>query len=108
MREYQIQDRRRLDAALGAERFLLFKHSPRCPFSARAFRVYAAFVQAHPEVPHGWIDVVDHGDWSAWIAEQAGVRHASPQALLVRGGRVSWHCNHRGITEAALSEAIDD
>ena len=37
-----------------------------------------------------------------------GVRHESPQVLLLREGRAAWHASHRGITgervRAALAE----
>ncbi len=41
------------------------------------------------------------------IAERLGVRHASPQALLVRAGGVRWHTSHLAITVAALQAAVE-
>ena len=107
MQEHQIQEEALLDAALGAERFLLFKHSPRCPYSRRAFKEYEAFVDAHPEVSHGWLNVIDQRDWSARVARSVGVQHQSPQALLFTDGRVSWHSSHGGITRDTLEAAVE-
>jgi bacillithiol system protein YtxJ len=95
-------DERAIDAALRAERFLLFKHSNRCSISARAFREYEAFVAAHPETPAGWIDVVAHRPLSLRVAECTGVAHQSPQALWIRDGAVSWRASHTSITRDAL------
>ncbi len=99
----QITDRTRLEEALRAERFLLFKHSNRCPVSTRAQSEYEAFVQAHSDVPTGWIDVVDQHEWSLWVAAESGVEHQSPQALWIRDGRVAWSASHFKITQAALA-----
>jgi bacillithiol system protein YtxJ len=41
------------------------------------------------------------------IAARFGVRHASPQALLVRDGEVQWHTSHLAITVKALHGAAD-
>jgi bacillithiol system protein YtxJ len=99
----QIDDRADLDLALGAERFLLFKHSNRCPISFHAFREYEDFAARNPDVPTGWIDVVKQRDWSRWVAESLGVVHQSPQALWVRDGHVAWHASHGQITARELA-----
>ncbi len=102
----QIQDRAELETALDAELYLLFKHSLVCPVSRWAFDEYEAFVKAHPEVATGWIDVRGQQEWSRWIAEKTGVVHQSPQALLIRGGKVIWDASHDEIRREALSEAL--
>lgn len=95
-----------IDAALAAPEFLVFKHSTTCPVSAKAFAVYQAFCAAWPEVPTAWIDVAADRAWSQHVAAVTGVRHESPQALLVRKGRVVWHSSHSAITRAALADAV--
>ena len=39
------------------------------------------------------------------VAERTGVRHESPQAILLDGGRPIWHASHRDVTAAAVAEA---
>lgn len=95
-----------IDAALAAPEFLLFKHSTACSVSAKSFREYEAFRAAWPEVPTGWIDVVADRAWSQHVAAVTGVHHESPQALLIRKGRVVWHTSHGAITRAALADAV--
>jgi bacillithiol system protein YtxJ len=101
----RIRDRSGLEDALGADLFLLFKHSFRCPVSGRAFEEYREFVEAHPEVPTGWIDVVADRPLSLRVAEVTGVTHESPQALLIRDGAVAWHASHGAITTETLEGA---
>ena len=57
MEHLKIRDEAALVAALASDRFLLFKHSFKCPISARAFKEYEEFLERHP-VASGWIDVV--------------------------------------------------
>ncbi|MEX1026248.1 MAG: bacillithiol system redox-active protein YtxJ [Planctomycetota bacterium] len=92
--------------ALAAPRYLIFKHSPICPVSTRAQREYHAFLEAHTNVPSTWIDVIGSRALSRAVAEETGVRHESPQALLVEAGRVVWHASHGAITRASLAAAI--
>ena len=39
------------------------------------------------------------------LAERTGVRHESPQALLLRDARVVWHASHYQIHLTALEKA---
>ena len=102
---HRFRDLADVDAALAAPEFLVFKHSNRCPVSAAAFGEYEAFVAAHPSAPTAWIDVISERPWSQHVAAATGVAHESPQALLVRGGRVVWHASHDAITRDSLASA---
>ena len=63
----------------------VFKHSTACPVSARA----ADEVQAmDSELPVYWVNVREQRDLSNWMAARYGVRHESPQLILLRGGAV--------------------
>jgi bacillithiol system protein YtxJ len=95
-----------LAAALAAPRYLLFKHSTTCPISAAAFAQYRRFAEAHPDVATGWIDVIDDRPLARAVAERTGVRHESPQALLLDGGEVRWDASHGAITVASLEQAL--
>lgn len=95
-----------LEAAFAAEQYLLFKHSTTCPISAAAFAEYQRFSAAHPAVPTGWIEVVAERALARAVAERTGVRHESPQAILLALGAVRWSASHGAITEASLSGAV--
>jgi bacillithiol system protein YtxJ len=101
----QILESQGVDEALKAEQFLLFKHSLTCPISARAFREYTAFLSGEPGVPTGWIDVVGQRPWSQRVTDKTGVVHQSPQALMIRKGKVVWHASHGEITKDSLARA---
>lgn len=95
-----------LEAALAAPRFLVFKHSPTCPISAAAFAEYEAWAAAHPTFPSAWIEVVQERPLARALAERTGVKHESPQALLLESGRATWHASHSAITSASLERAV--
>ena len=89
---------------------VFFKHSLTCPISSAAFRQYESFLEHRPEedaAVYTLIEVQNARDVSTEIAERTGVRHESPQALIVRGGEVAWHASHWSISSQALQAAVD-
>lgn len=103
-----LADDEALGAALSAPRFLLFKHSLVCPVSARAWRELERFLAEHPALPCAWIDVIGSRPLSRTVAERTGVRHESPQALVLADGRCVWHASHGAISAASLASAWAD
>ena len=89
---------------------LVFKHSLTCPISTAAFREYQQFLENRPaddEAVYTLIEIQKAREVSNSIAERTGVRHESPQALLLRDGEVAWHASHWKIKAQVLAEAVD-
>ncbi len=89
---------------------LLFKHSLTCPISKAAFGQYQRFLEGRPDgdaTAYALIEIQNARDVSAEVASRTGVRHESPQALLMRGGDIVWHASHWSIRAAALASAVD-
>lgn len=103
----RIRDEARLETLLAEPLVLLFKHSPICPVSDRARRELRTFLARRPDVPAAWIDVVGDRPLSLAVAGRTGVRHESPQALLLRRGESVWDASHGAITSEALGAAWD-
>jgi bacillithiol system protein YtxJ len=85
----------------------LFKHSTRCPVSARAHAEFTRFADENPEIACREVLVIEQRPLSQFIARQTGVAHQSPQALLFSGGSVVWRASHYDITADALLKASD-
>lgn len=85
----------------------LFKHSTRCPVSSYAHREFLEYAAGAPDrgVECAMVLVVEDRPVSLELAERLGVRHASPQAILIRDGRAVWDESHEGITAEALRNA---
>jgi len=86
-----------------AEPVLLFKHSNSCPISARAYRQMEGV-----KVPISLIVVQDERDLSREVATRTGVRHETPQALVLRNGSAVWAASHFDISADAVEQAVRD
>jgi bacillithiol system protein YtxJ len=87
---------------------LFFKHSLTCPISARAFSQFKQYLESAEsrQVRNCLIVVQSAREVSRHLAEAIGVRHESPQAILVRDGRATWDESHFGITSDRLISAV--
>ncbi|MEM7357179.1 MAG: bacillithiol system redox-active protein YtxJ, partial [Acidobacteriota bacterium] len=84
---------------------IFFKHSLTCPISSAGFRQYETFLadqSADGEAIYTLIEIQNARDVSNEIAQRTGVKHESPQALLMRDGTVTWHASHWSIQAEAL------
>src|SRR5215471_3812082 len=86
---------------------LLFKHSLTCPISARGL----IELESHLEKPCGGVDyrlivVQNARTVSDAAAASLGIKHETPQAILIRYGRAVWHASHWNITSEAIEEAL--
>ncbi len=84
---------------------VLYKHSPICPTSGVAYAEMLAF-RGLSEVPVYIVDVIKQRPLSRVLAERIGVAHASPQAIVLRGGVAAWHGSHLDIQADALARVV--
>lgn len=94
------------DALASPGTSVLYKHSTRCGLCDETIAEVEAFAASHPEAAVYYLDLLAHRDVSDAIAERLGVRHESPQAVVVRAGKVVAVLNHRAIRAAALERAV--
>ncbi len=80
----------------------IFLHDPWCPISARAFR---QMEQLGRELPT--IDVSRQRLVSAEVERRTGVRHQSPQVIVLRDAIATWDASHSGVTAAKVRAALD-
>ena len=92
----EIQDPQQLENLFQKsfeEPVVLFKHSLTCSISAH---VYREISRADAEI--NLIIVQTARSVSNRVAEQTGIRHESPQAIVLRDGKAIFHASHFGIT----------
>ena len=82
---------------------VLFQHDPFCPISAHAHR---AMAQLSGTVH--LVNVARQHELAHSIATRTGIRHESPQVLVLRDGQVLWSASHHAITADAVGGAISD
>ncbi len=80
---------------------VLFQHDPFCGGSAIAYRELA---RLSDEIP--FIDVARSQPLSRAVAERTGIRHESPQVLVLRNGQAVWSASHAAITADAVQRAL--
>lgn len=104
----------RLIAESTSRPVLLFKHSYTCGVSVEALDELVAHLndRVSDRVPerastqYAMVTVQTHRAVSNAVAQRFGVRHETPQALLIKDGRVVWSASHFRVTAAAVDEAI--
>jgi len=94
-----------LDSVFASSReqaILLFLHDPWCPISAMATRQVAQ-VDAHVVR----VDVSRQHDLSREIERRTGIRHESPQLILIYDGGAVWDASHSSIQRTSIERALE-
>jgi bacillithiol system protein YtxJ len=105
-----IADLEMLEAAIAESRnrpVLLFKHSRSCGISCEALDELHAHLEGDGgDAAYKVITVQSHRPVSDRVAERLGIRHETPQAILLRDGQPVWNASHFRITAAELQRAL--
>jgi bacillithiol system protein YtxJ len=105
-----LSDLDMLDAAIDESRtrpVLLFKHSRTCGISAEALDELRSHLERGlVAAAYKVITVQSHRRISDEVADRLGVRHETPQAILLRDGRPVWKASHFRITADELNRAL--
>jgi bacillithiol system protein YtxJ len=80
---------------------IIFKHSSTCPISAAAHREMSR-VAADVSL----VVVQRARDLSREIESRTGLRHESPQVIVLRKGQAVWNASHFDITAGAVEQAV--
>ena len=102
----QQQDLEQLLERSNSDPILIFKHSTQCPISAQAYDEFMRFADATPGLTSGVVLVIENRTLSNTIASWLGIRHESPQAIVVRNGKAEWNASHWKLTVDALADAV--
>lgn len=88
---------------------LILKHSTSCPISASAYKAFQQFVQdsVDSKVDFALVKVIESRPASLYLAEKVGVKHQSPQVLLIENGSAIWDDSHWQISIKNLAKAVD-
>lgn len=105
-----LSDIDQLEAAIAESRerpVLLFKHSRTCGVSCEALDELHAHVERSDErAAYKLITVQSHRRLSDEASARFGIRHETPQAILLRDGRPVWSASHFRITARNLDSVL--
>ncbi|MEM1057525.1 MAG: bacillithiol system redox-active protein YtxJ [Bacteroidota bacterium] len=103
----ELKTREDADAMIAASHeapIALLKHSVACPISARGQEQFVGL--EGEDDPEMYAVVVQYArDVSNYIAETLGVKHETPQAIILKDGEAASVFNHHRIQTGDLREA---
>lgn len=77
---------------------LIYKHSSACGTSWFAKNELEHVMENLLETAEiHFVNVIHQRPVSNYIAEKLGVRHESPQVIIIFKGEVTWHVSHGGV-----------
>ncbi len=88
---------------------IIFKHSTRCSISSMAIdRLERAWKEEEMQaVKPYYLDLISYREISQTIADTFGVRHESPQLLLIKDGECTFHTSHMAISYQGLKSQLE-
>ena len=101
------QDAERILELSRQELVVVYKHSPICSISEMAIEEFREFVSLN-QAPLSLyqVDVISARPASQRLEAVTGIRHESPQVLVLSGGAVVWHASHRRVRAEDLAAQI--
>lgn len=89
-------------------KIILFKHSTTCFISERAWQEVQDFIQeSSDEVLVVMIKVIESRPVCSQVTEDLGVKHQSPQVLLLSNRKILWHASHQSVTQNNIKKALE-
>ena len=105
-----LLDTAALEAAIAESRerpVVIFKHSRTCGISCEAFdELHAHLADAQADASYHLITVQSHRRVSDEAEVRLGVRHQTPQVILLKDGVPVWNASHFRITATELSRVL--
>jgi len=87
---------------------VIFKHSPTCGISAQAFESLTEWLMGSvPDADFYVVPVQASRALSTQLSQRFGIRHESPQVMVINHGEVAWHGSHFRATATAIAAALD-
>jgi len=87
---------------------VIFKHSPTCGISAQAFESISEWLRGEvPDADYCVVPVQASRALSTQLSQKFGIRHESPQVMVIDRGKVAWHGSHFRATATSIAAALD-
>ena len=104
---FSVSDAERILDLSAKKTVVIYKHSPICSISEMAIEEFEAFAKKSPEGAELFsVDVISARPASLKIEELTGIRHESPQVLILADGKVAYHASHRRIRAGELETQV--
>jgi bacillithiol system protein YtxJ len=95
-----------LDNVFNDERALVLKNSTRCPISSGVRMKYEDYAtKCDKNINFYIIDVISERNISEEFSKRTGIKHESPQAIILVKGIPVWNKSHYEINTISLDDA---
>ena len=101
---FRIDDRATLENLLtdsSRKPVIVFKHSNACSISARAYREMEKLDEVNI------LEVQTAREISRELANLTGVRHETPQVIILRDGKAVWNASHFEVKADDVLKAVE-
>lgn len=85
----------------------ILKHSTACGTSANMWNLFQDLSGEMPDVEFRRVLVREHKPVSNEVAQRLGIKHESPQMILIYRGKAVWEASHWSISRGAMMNALD-
>jgi bacillithiol system protein YtxJ len=88
---------------------VILKHSTACPVSASALEEYDEYLAKNPneDIDYYLVKVIESRPVSNQIAEDLGIKHASPQILYFKNKESVWNASHWSVTAKHMTAVLN-
>jgi bacillithiol system protein YtxJ len=102
---FKIDNRETLDQLITESKvkpIVIFKHSNACGISASAYREMEKL-----EGQVNLLEVQSARDVSRELADLTGIRHETPQVIVLKDGKAVWNASHFDVKAGAVAKALE-
>jgi bacillithiol system protein YtxJ len=85
---------------------VIFKHSSTCGISSMVLKMFNGSYDPILDCDLYFLTIQAHRDLSNAVADKFEVRHESPQLLILKNGKVSFHTSHGAIADLDLKDYL--
>lgn len=102
---FKIDNKETLDKLITdskAKPIVIFKHSNACGISASAYREMEKLAEQV-----NLLEVQSARDVSRELADLTGIRHETPQVIVLKDGKAVWNASHFDVKAGAVLKALE-
>ncbi|WP_421824798.1 bacillithiol system redox-active protein YtxJ [Flagellimonas oceanensis] len=85
---------------------VIYKHSSTCGISRMVLNIFTESYDMDLDIDLYFLTIQSHRDVSKAIEDKFGVRHESPQLLIIKNGEVVFHTSHGAISDTDFTKYV--
>lgn len=85
---------------------VVYKHSSTCGISRMVLNMFSEGYDTDLDIDLYFLMIQNHREVSNTIEEKFGVKHESPQLLVIKNGEVVFHTSHGAIADTDFTQYL--